>query len=202
VGFNLCPETQKVFGVSDQRIKVLATTDVTMYDLFLRARAESMSWEKTRILRALNLVGHALEFDPYYGPALALAAQCRQNLHVNGWNEHLEGERQQSVELARRAIRASSDDPYVLSEAGFVIGYFEHEIDPAVVLIDRSLELDLSFPPLAGTGADGSGSGQDKSTSASGTSRNPRVSIRCDRPHPHSGSRSVTSSRAASKVRW
>src|SRR6516225_1434278 len=46
------------------------TTDVTVYDLFLRARAESMSWEKTRILGALDLVGHALEFDPHYGPAL------------------------------------------------------------------------------------------------------------------------------------
>ena len=120
------------------------TTDVTVYDLFLRARAEAMAWEKIRILSALDLVGRALEFDPYYGPALALAAQCHQNLHQNGWSEHLERERQQSIELARRAIRASSDDPYVLGEAAFVIGYFEHEIDPAVVLTDRSLELNPS----------------------------------------------------------
>ena len=120
------------------------TTHVTVYDLFLRARAESMSWEKARLHRALDLLRQALEFDPYYGPALVLAAQCRQNLHQNGWSEHLEGEHQQSVELARRAIRASGDDPYVLGEAAFVIGYFEHEIDPAVVLIDRSLELNPS----------------------------------------------------------
>jgi adenylate cyclase len=103
-----------------------------------------MAWEKIRILSALDLVGRALEFDPYYGPALALAAQCHQNLHQNGWSEHLERERQQSVELAHRAIRASSDDPYVLGEVAFVIGYFEHEIDPAIVLTDRSLELNPS----------------------------------------------------------
>jgi adenylate cyclase len=120
------------------------TPHVTVYDLFLRARAESMSWEKARLHRALDLLRQALEFDPYYGPALALAAQCHQNLHQNGWSEDPEGERHQSVELARRAIRASGDDPYVLAEAAFVIGYFEHEIDPAVVLIDRSLELNPS----------------------------------------------------------
>jgi tetratricopeptide (TPR) repeat protein len=115
-----------------------------VYDLYLRARADAMSWEKTRLLRSLDLLGHALEFDPYYGPALVLAAQCRQNLYQNDWGEDLEGERQQSIDLARRATRASGDDPYVLGEAAFVIGYFEREIDPAIVLIDRSLELNPS----------------------------------------------------------
>ena len=31
------------------------TTDITVYDLYLRAHAESMSWEKSRVLRALDL---------------------------------------------------------------------------------------------------------------------------------------------------
>jgi adenylate cyclase len=120
------------------------TTDVTVYDLFLRARAESMSWERARILRALDLLQDALELDPYYGPALVLAASGHQNLDQNGWSEDPEGERQQGVDLARRAIRVSGDDPYVLSEAAFVIGYFEHDLAPAIVLIDRSLELNPS----------------------------------------------------------
>jgi adenylate cyclase len=120
------------------------TTDVTVYDLYLRARADAMSWEKPRLLHALDLLGRALEFDPHYGPALILAAQCHQNLDQNGWSEDPERERQQSVDLARRALRASGDDPYVLTEAAFVIGYFESDIDPAIVLIDRSLELNPS----------------------------------------------------------
>jgi len=117
------------------------TTDLTVYDLYLRARADAMSWERLRLLHALDLLQRALELDPYYGPALVLAANCRQNLDLNGWTEDPERERQQSVDLARRAIRASGDDPYVLAEAAFVIGYFESDIDPAIVLIDRSLEL-------------------------------------------------------------
>lgn len=73
------------------------TTDVTAYDLYLRARADSMSWERSRLLRALDLLSKALELDPYYGPALVLAAFCHQNLDMNGWSEDPERERQQSV---------------------------------------------------------------------------------------------------------
>jgi adenylate cyclase len=102
-----------------------------------------MSWERLRLVRALDLLGHALEFDPYYGPALPLAASCHQNLDF--WGDYPESERQQSVDLARRALRVAGDDPYVLGETAFVIGYFERDINPALVLIDRSLELNPSF---------------------------------------------------------
>ena len=100
---------------------------------------------KQGVLRALDLVGQALERDPYYASALALVATCHQYLHVNGWNEDQERDRQQAVEYARRALRAAGDDPYVLGEAAFVFGYFERDINPAFVLIDRSLELNPSF---------------------------------------------------------
>ena len=121
------------------------TADVTAYDLYLRARAEHMSWENLRLLHALDLLGQALQFDPYYAPALGLAAVSHQNLHLNGWGEDPERERQQSVDFARRALRVAGDDPYPLCDTAFVIGYFEPDINLAIVLIDRSLELNPSF---------------------------------------------------------
>jgi adenylate cyclase len=51
-----------------------------------------MTWEKLRLLHALDLLGQALEFDPYYASALGLAAVCHQNLHLNGWGEDQERE--------------------------------------------------------------------------------------------------------------
>jgi TolB-like protein/class 3 adenylate cyclase len=121
------------------------TDDLTAYDLYLRARAAAQSWDRQGVLRALDLLRQALERDPYYGSALALVTACHQNLHVNGWGEDQEAIRQQGVEYARRALRAAADDPYVLGEAAYVLGYFERDINPALALIDRSLELNPSF---------------------------------------------------------
>jgi TolB-like protein/class 3 adenylate cyclase len=121
------------------------TDDLTAYDLYLRARAAAQSWDKPGVLRALDLLGQALQRDPSYGSALALVATCHQNLHVNGWDEDHERIRQQGIEYARRALRAAADDPVVLGEAAYVLGYFERDINPALVLIDRSLELNPSF---------------------------------------------------------
>ena len=121
------------------------TSDLTAYDLYLRARAEVMSWESLRLLRALDLLGQALEFDPHYASALALAAFCHQNLHVNGWGDDPERKRQQSIDLARQALRVAGDDPCALGDTAFVIGYSERDINPAIALIDRSLELNPSF---------------------------------------------------------
>jgi adenylate cyclase len=121
------------------------TEDLTAYDLYLRGRASSLSWDKPGISRGLDLLGKALERDPHYAPALALAAACYSQLHQNGWSENPEIDRQQGIEYARRALRVSGDDPYVLGEVANVLGYFERDINPAIVLIDRALELNPSF---------------------------------------------------------
>src|SRR5437899_5854779 len=52
------------------------TSDLTAYDLYLRAFPDSMSKERGRIAQALDMLGLAIERDPHYGPALALAACC------------------------------------------------------------------------------------------------------------------------------
>ena len=121
------------------------TADLSAYDLYLRARAANQSWDKESVLRALDLLRQALERDPHYASALALAATCHNLVHANGWSEDQERTRQQGVDYARRALRVAGDDPYVLEETAFTLGYFERDINPALVLIDRSLELNPSF---------------------------------------------------------
>jgi TolB-like protein len=61
------------------------TNDLTALDLYLRALPDLDAFEKNGLLRALDLLGQAIERDPHYGPALALAAHCHQGLEVNGW---------------------------------------------------------------------------------------------------------------------
>ena len=121
------------------------TNDLTAYDLYLRAVSNIRSWQKNEIVRALALLGDALKRDPDYGSALAYAARCHHDLHVNGWSNDLEANRREGVGLARRALGAAADDPVVLGTAAQVLAYFGEDIDASIALVDRALALNPSF---------------------------------------------------------
>ena len=120
-------------------------SDLTAYDLYLRALPDWGSPEKRRIVRALERLGQAIERDPQYGPALALAAHCHQRLELRGWTADPDATRRSSVDLARQALRVGPDDPNVLALVAFVLGYFGEDIDVAMGLIDHCLTLNPCF---------------------------------------------------------
>jgi adenylate cyclase len=121
------------------------TSDSTAYDLYLRAVPLWASHEKELIIQALGLLAQAIERDPHYGPALGLAALCHQLLTISDWTNNSETHRREGVNLARRALRCSPDDPDVLANAAVVLGSLGEDIDVAIGSIDRSLALNPSF---------------------------------------------------------
>ena len=121
------------------------TGDLTAYDLYIRALSGLYPWDNEGIVTGLDLLGRAIERDPHYGLALALAAQCHQNLHVNGWTNDPEANRREGLDLSRQALRLASGDPNVLGHSAYVLGYFGEDIHSAIELIDRALELNPSF---------------------------------------------------------
>jgi TolB-like protein/class 3 adenylate cyclase len=120
-------------------------SDLAAYDLYLRALPHGLSYEKDRVVQAIDLLGRAIERDPRYGPALALSAWCHLQLDVSGQTDCRDTNRRQAVDLARQALRVAGDDPGVLTHAGHVLGYFGEDIKAAIGLMDRSLELNPSF---------------------------------------------------------
>ncbi len=121
-----------------------STTDLTAYDLYLRAYALSLSWEKSATIRSLELLEQVIERDPRYGSALVDAAFRHFEMHLNGWSDNPEVSRRKGIELARQALQVAFDDPNVLSKAAYALGYFGEEIETAIALLDRSLELNPS----------------------------------------------------------
>jgi len=117
------------------------TSDVTAYDLYLRALALSFSWERGDEMRALDLLEQAIERDPHYGLALIEAASRYTELHVNGWYEDPAEICRKGIELARRALWAAPDDPNVLIKAARALAYFGEDIGAAIGLLERSLRL-------------------------------------------------------------
>ena len=127
-----------------RRLADRPTSDLTALDYYLRALPDLDAFTKESLLMALDLLRQAIARDPHYGPALALAAHCHQGLEVNGWAEDPEAAEHASIDLARRALRSSPDDPNVLALAGFLLGYWGEDIDVSLALIDRCLSLNPS----------------------------------------------------------
>jgi TolB-like protein len=120
------------------------TDDLTAQDLYLRALPDCYSCNAERLLRAMVLLEQAIERDPGFAPALATAAGCRQFLGVSGWVEDPAINRLKAVELARQALQADGHVPAVLTEAARVLGHFTEDIDSAVAMIERALDLNPS----------------------------------------------------------
>src|SRR5262249_40551107 len=78
------------------------TTDLTAYDLYLRALPYFFSFVRDDITRALDFLGRAIERDPRYGPALALVACFHGQLDINGWTDGREANRRTGIEFALR----------------------------------------------------------------------------------------------------
>jgi TolB-like protein len=121
------------------------TAILTAYDLYLRALALFTVRKKPEIIRALELLGQAIESDPYYGPALALAASCHVYLHIGAWSRDPETDRRYGLDLARRALQVAGEDPRILARCAYVLASFGEDIDAALGLVERSLELNAGF---------------------------------------------------------
>jgi adenylate cyclase len=131
-------------AVESRRLADRPTSDLTALDFYLRALPDLDAFTKDSLRRGLDLLGQAIERDSHYGPALALAAHCHQGLEVNGGAEDPIAARRTSIDLARRALRSSPDDPNVLALAAFLLGYWGEDIDVSLALIDRCLTLNPS----------------------------------------------------------
>ena len=120
------------------------THDLTAYDLYLRAH--SMFFLSARqIAEALGLLERAIERDPQYGPALALAAVCCQRLCLDGLSADPEMHRRQGPDFARRALQVAGDDAGTLANAALALSYFGEDMGAMIALVDRALALNPSF---------------------------------------------------------
>jgi TolB-like protein len=120
------------------------TSDLTAYDLYLRAYAIVLSSAK-QIPEALRLLEQAIERDPHYGPALAWAAVCCERLIVDGQSEDPKRDREKGIDFARRGLQVAGDDAAVLANAAYALAYFGEDVGAMMALIDRALALNPNY---------------------------------------------------------
>jgi adenylate cyclase len=118
------------------------TTDLSAYDLYLRADAMYSAY---LLRQALALLDEAIARDTHYGPALGLAAQCCQHLATNLKAPDRDAIRPKGIDFGRRAIEVAGDDPGVLADAAMALAVLGEGLDAMIALVDRALALNPSF---------------------------------------------------------
>jgi TolB-like protein len=125
------------------RAKRELTSNPAAYDLYLRGLASWNRWSKDDNANALTFFYAAIEKDPEFATPYGLAASCFQFAKANGWQSGFD--REEISRLTERAVELGSDDAVALCWGGHVRAFFFKEVERALLLIDRALELDVNL---------------------------------------------------------
>ena len=126
-----------------ERAKRELTSNPAAYDFYLRGLASWNRWSEQDNAKALKLFYAAIDKDPEFGTPYGLAASCYQFAKANGWQSDFDVK--EISRLTERAAILGNDDAVALCWAGHVRAFFFKEVDRALLLINRALELDLNL---------------------------------------------------------
>jgi TolB-like protein len=121
------------------------TSDLTAYDLYLRAYAIYFASHPRQMRQALALLEEAIARDPQYGPALGFAAQCCMHLAGEASAPHRDAIRKKGIDFGRRAVELAENAPSVLADAAYALACLGEDIDAMIVLVDRALAFNPSY---------------------------------------------------------
>ncbi len=115
--------------------------DMGAYDYAMRALSHVWMLEKDEATEALEMLDNALEVDPEYPLALALAAWCHAQRSVYNWVDDIDSAKAQALSLAERAANISTEDPLILTVLG-TVHTFARNYGAARIMLERAVALD------------------------------------------------------------
>ena len=124
-----------------ERAKRKPTESLDAYDYYLRGMANLHQGTREAINEALPLFYKAIELDPNFASAYAMAAWCHLWRKANGWMIDRAQEIAEGARLARRAVELGRDDAVALTRSGSALGHFGGDLDSCIALLDRALVL-------------------------------------------------------------
>jgi adenylate cyclase len=110
------------------------TANLTAYDLYLRALAQSYRYTDEGLAEAVVLARQALAIDPSYAPAAALVGRCRVVQRLQGWGALSDDDVAEACPLARQALEAERDDAETIWQAAGEAAMAAAALDRALVL--------------------------------------------------------------------
>src|SRR5262245_13315465 len=116
------------------------TESLDAYDTYLRGMSKFYLWALEESAEASRLFSRAIELDPGFAVAHAMAAHM--NSHRRAWGVRLdEATVAETARLARRAVELAPDDALVLSLASWARSFSAGDLAGGVDLIGRAVLL-------------------------------------------------------------
>jgi TolB-like protein/class 3 adenylate cyclase/Flp pilus assembly protein TadD len=117
------------------------TANLTAYDLYLRALAQSYRFTEEGLAHAVVLARQALAIDPSCAPAASMVGWCRGLQRIQGWGALSADDVAEAVRLARQALDAERDDADTICQAALTLCFLAGEAAMAAAALDRAVTL-------------------------------------------------------------
>jgi TolB-like protein len=135
----------KVEQAETERAKRKPTESLVAYDYFLRGMELVYRDTQEAVTEGQRLFARAIELDPGFAAACAMAAYCYILRAAGRWMTDRVKETAEAARLARKAVELGKDDAVSLSRAGLTLAYVVNDFDAATFLIDRALVLNRNL---------------------------------------------------------
>jgi TolB-like protein/class 3 adenylate cyclase len=117
------------------------TDSLDAYDHYMRGIASGYRWTKEATSEALLHYYKAIELDPKFALAHALATTCYGMRTMNGWVTDTASEIAETKRLAERAIQLGQHDAQVLCWSGAALALVGGEVAAGAALVERAIRL-------------------------------------------------------------
>jgi adenylate cyclase len=115
--------------------------NLTAYDFYLRARQQFYLTTREGVAEALRLAHRALELDPRFGLAAALAGLCHLLKVTWGYAADPQFDRKEAVRLSHLALSIDDSDPDTLAWASVTSAYMVGDCESSIEMADRAIAL-------------------------------------------------------------
>ena len=124
-----------------ERAKRKPTESLDAYDYYLRGLESFYIQTRESMTEARRLFQKAIDLDPGFASAYAMAAYCFAVRKASGWVTDRALEVAEAARLARRAVELGKDDAVALCRAGHTRAYVVEDFDAGALFIERARTL-------------------------------------------------------------
>jgi TolB-like protein len=125
-----------------ERARHKPTESLDAYDYYLRGVWTFRKDCRDAITAAQPLFYEAIQRDPEFASAYAMAAGCYSWRKLSRWLTNPQEEVAEGTRLARRAVELGQNDAVALAAGAHALAHLARDLDGSVAILDRALTLD------------------------------------------------------------